>query len=656
MIPELGHFALVIALSLSLLLAGLPLYGVLRQREHLQSLARPLAWAQLLFVSLSFAALIAAFLLKDFSVSYVVQHSNSRLPWYYRAAATWGGHEGSLLLWVLILAGWTAVLARFSSTLHPHLGALVLSVLGFINVGFLSFTLFASNPFLRQIPAALDGRDLNPLLQDFGMIIHPPMLYMGYVGFSVAFALAVAGLIRGELDAAWAKWSRPWTLVAWAFLTLGIFLGSFWAYYELGWGGWWFWDAVENASFMPWLVGTALIHTLAVSEKRGSLKRWTVLLAILAFSLSLLGTFLVRSGVLSSVHAFAADPKRGLFILAFLVIVIGGALFLYAWRAPRLGIGAGFAVFSRESLLLLNNVFLLVAAASILLGTLYPLILDAFQLGKISVGPPYFDAVFVPLMLPLLLLLGIGPYAPWKQAKINIVFAVLQYFLLALFGIAVAVILIWKWSVLLVLGVSLSAWIAVATLYHVVERFRQTPGLSSWRRLLSFGASYWGMIIAHLGVAVFVAGVSVSKSQERTHEVSLGVGEHSEINAYDFRFADLQRVNGPNYIAASAVFEIQTPGGKHIVLRPERRIYTVQNMPMTEAAIDRAWLRDIYISLDEANRDNTWIVRIQIKPLMSWIWFGAILIALGGLLAAFDRRYRRARAGVVAAQVTPAAV
>lgn len=644
MLPELGNFSLILALCLASILAVAPLIGVWRGDARLLALARPLAWGQWLFSVFAFVFLVSAFIQNDFSVSYVAHNSNSRLPVYFRVAATWGGHEGSLLLWILILTSWTAAVAHYSRQLSEDLVARVLAVMGWINIGFLSFTLFTSNPFSRTIPAALDGRDLNPLLQDFGMIFHPPLLYMGYVGFSVAFAFAIAGLLRGQLDEAWARWSRPWTLVAWAFLTLGIFLGSFWAYYELGWGGWWFWDAVENASFMPWLLGTALMHSLAVSEKRASFKSWTVLLAILCFSLSLLGTFLVRSGVLTSVHAFASDPQRGLFILVFLVLVVGGSLSLYAWRAPQLSGGKGFHWFSRDAGLLLNNLFLFVAAAAILLGTLYPLFLDALNLGKISVGPPYFDAVFVPLMLPILFLLAVGPYLSWKQTSFKKIFSALQWIIVLSLTFAALIWSLLQYSPLLVLSLGLAVWISLATLNHALQRLRHSQtDLSFWRRCQSFGGNYWGMIVAHLGIAVFLSGVSLVKGLEQGRELSLGVGEHIEIAGLRFSFDTLGKVNGPNYVAARASFTVTREGATITSLNPERRIYTVQNMPMTEAAIDRGFFRDLYVSLGESNKDDRWVVKIQIKPFISWIWAACILIALGGFIAAADRRYRRSQ-------------
>jgi cytochrome c-type biogenesis protein CcmF len=641
MIPELGNFALMLALGLALVQASLPLLGAWRGNERWIALGRPAASGQFAFVSFAFGCLLYAFVGNDFSVAYVAANSNSMLPVYYRIAGAWGGHEGSLLLWVQILALWTFAVARFSSRLPAATLARVLGVMGLVSIGFLLFMLWTSNPFDRLLPAAPDGRDLNPLLQDFGMIIHPPLLYMGYVGFSVAFAFAIAALLEGRLDAAWARWSRPWTLVAWSFLTLGIFMGSFWAYYELGWGGWWFWDAVENASFMPWLVGTALIHTLAVAEKRGSFKNWTVLLAIVAFSLSLLGTFLVRSGVLTSVHAFATDPRRGLFILIFLALVIGGSLLLYAWRAPQIVSGGGFTLFSRETLLLLNTVLLVTAAATVLLGTLYPLFLDALNLGKISVGPPYFEAVFVPLMLPVLLLMAAAPFVEWKRdawrAAASRVARVAQAALL----LGLAAWLGWKATPMVAGSLALAAWIALATVQHLFQRLAPAAGSAAlWRRAASQPSGYWGMLAAHAGIAVFVVGVTLVKGAERADDFSMRVGDSATVGQLRYSFTALQKIDGPNYIAARATFEVRN--GEQLVtgLHPEKRYYTVQQMPMTEAAIDRGWRRDLYVSLGEATPQGAWTVRIQEKPFVGWIWAGCLIIAGGGLLAAADRRYR----------------
>ena len=642
MIPELGNLSLMLALCLALVQSIFPITGSFRGNERWMALARPAAMGQFFFVSVAFACLAYSFLANDFSVLNVASNSNSKLPAYYRFAATWGSHEGSLLLWVWMVVMWTFAVSLFSRQLPDDTVARVLGVMGLVNVGFLCFMLFTSNPFDRLLPAALDGRDLNPLLQDLGMIVHPPLLYMGYVGFSVAFAFAIAALMSGKLDATWARWSRPWTLAAWAFLTLGIFMGSFWAYYELGWGGWWFWDPVENASFMPWLVGTALIHSLAVTEKRGSFKNWTVLLAIITFSLSLLGAFLVRSGVLTSVHAFATDPRRGLFILIFLAIVIGSSLALFAWRAPKVGLGGRFGIFSRESMLLINNVLFLTAAGTVLLGTLYPLFLDALNLGKISVGPPYFEAVFVPLMIPVLLLLAVGPFVQWKDASFKEVLHRLRWIALgALLFSAVA--LVFSPSPMVVLGVTSAVWIFLATASHLVQRLRHAPaGTTLWKRISNQPRSYWGMLVGHGGIGVFVIGVTLVTGLDSTSDVSMRVGDTTTAGGYTFRLSSLDEIKGRNYIAAQGTFDVTLGDKKIITLKPQRRLYTVQNMPMTEAAIDRGFTRDIYVSLGEATGPDTWIVKVQHKPFVSWIWAGALLIAFGGFLAASDRRYRMA--------------
>jgi cytochrome c-type biogenesis protein CcmF len=669
MIPELGSFALILALCIACLQAFLPLAGTLgaegaprslRQRRWI-ALARPAAAAQAAFVTLAFAILVHAFIANDFSVAYVAANSNTALPLIYRITATWGGHEGSLLLWVQVLALWTIAVAAFSRSLPDEFVARVLSVLGFVSIGFLCFMLFTSNPFDRLPTPPLDGRDLNPLLQDIGMIVHPPLLYMGYVGFSVAFAFSIAALIGGKLDAAWARWARPWTLVAWTFLTLGIFLGSFWAYYELGWGGWWFWDAVENASFMPWLVGTALVHSLAVTEKRGVFRSWTVLLAILSFSLSLLGTFLVRSGVLTSVHAFAADPRRGLFILVFLALVIGGSLVLYAWRAPAIGasdtaqFAPQFSLFSRESLLLVNNVLLLVAAATVLLGTLYPLFLDALGWGKISVGPPYFDTVFVPLMWPVLLLMAVGPFAAWKNASVAQVARRLRPAALAAIVTGAAIALLVHASPAVAVGLVLAAWTLLATLQHLVQGLRHAPaGTPLAQRLRRQGMAYWGMIVAHAGVGIFVTGVALVKGAETADDVSLRVGASAQAGDYAFRFVSLEKTRAGNYVGVRATFAVTKNGAPVATLHPEKRFYTVQQMPTTEAAIDRGFVRDLYVSLGERLPSGAWIVRVQNKPFMGWIWGGALIIGFGGFLAALDRRYRGRRAATVIAPAAPA--
>lgn len=643
MIPEIGHFALILALLVALVQGVFPIIGAARGNAVWMGLARPAARAQFFLISIAFLCLAYAFATMDYSVTYVASNSNSKLPLQYRIAAVWGGHEGSLLLWAMILSVWTVAVSFFSKHLPDDMRARILGVMGLVSIGFLLFMLTVSNPFERLIPAAMDGRDLNPLLQDPGMVFHPPMLYMGYVGFSVAFAFAIAALLGGQLDAAWARWSRPWTTLAWVFLTTGIMAGSNWAYYELGWGGWWFWDAVENASFMPWLVGTALIHSLAVTEKRGSFKAWTVLLAICAFSLSLLGTFLVRSGVLTSVHAFATDPRRGLFILAFLVIVIGGSLALFAWRAPTVGRGGKFDVVSRESFLLANNVLLAVAAISVLFGTLYPLFLDALGLGKISVGPPYFDTVFAPLMTPALFLMGIGPIARWKQAALPELAMRLRW----AFGVSIATaiilpLLLGHWTPMIGLGLFLAFWVFGTSAHLIYQRLRVTeqPLIA---RIMAPSRSWWGMVIAHLGIAVFTLGVTIVKGFESEIAVRMQVGDVAHLAGFDFTFDGVKEIEGPNYSASRGHIRITKNGVERTVLSPEKRIYTVQNMPMTEAGISPSIIHDLYASLGEPLDDGAWSVRIYHKPMVEWIWVGCLMMAFGGMLALSDRRYRMKR-------------
>ena len=638
MIPELGQFALIVALVIATVLGTLPIIGAQRGNAILMGVARPAGQGLFVFVLMAYVCLAWSFLNDDFSVLNVASNSNSALPMQYKFAASWGSHEGSLLLWTLMLAGWTLAVSIFSKHLPDDMVARVMGVMGLVAVGFLLFMLFTSNPFDRMLPAAADGRDLNPLLQDPGMVIHPPMLYMGYVGFSVAFSFAIAALLGGRLDAAWARWSRPWTTVAWIFMTIGIALGSWWAYYELGWGGWWFWDPVENASFMPWLAGTALIHSLAVTEKRGSFKSWTVLLAIAAFSLSLLGTFLVRSGVLTSVHAFATDPERGVFILALLVIVIGGSLALFAWRAPKVGLGGSFSLMSRETLLLTNNVLLSVAAGSVLLGTLYPLFLDALGLGKISVGPPYFDAVFVPLMLPILFLMAVAPMARWKQQDVGALARKLRVAmpLALLFGFAAPAVAD-KLTPMMVISMALAFWVILATVTGIIDRYSSGPEGKRGNVPLAF----WGMSVAHVGIAVFVIGVAMVNGGQITADLKMKVGETANVAGYTYRFDGVNELDGPNYVAARGTLTVTRDGEAVTTLHPEKRLYRVQRMPMTEAAIDSGITRDLYVSLGEPIDDQTWIVRIFHKPFVVWLWSGCTLMALGGLLAASDRRYRR---------------
>jgi len=641
MIPEIGQIALMLALMLAITQATLPLIGAARGVPQLIALARPTAQAQFIFVAVAFCCLAYSFINNDFSVLNVATNSNSQLPLHYRLAATWGSHEGSLLLWTFMLSIWMVAVTLFSNHLPKEMVARVLAVMAVISTGFLLFMLLTSNPFQRLLPVPPDGRDLNPLLQDPAMVAHPPMLYMGYVGMCVAFAFAISALIGGRLDATWARWSRPWTTVAWMFLTCGIALGSFWAYYELGWGGWWFWDPVENASFMPWLVGTALIHSLAVTEKRGGFKSWTVLLAIAAFSLSLLGTFLVRSGVLTSVHAFATDPKRGIFILGFLTFVIGGSLALYAWRAKQVGLGSKFEVLSRESLLLTNNVLLIVAAGSVLLGTLYPLFVDALNLGKLSVGPPYFNSVFVPLMAPAAFLIGVGPIARWKHAKIpDLAVRLRLAFVLSLVTAVILPFVIggWKWRASL--GLLLFCWIIATSIQNIWSRVRSQSGESSLlSRLKAPPRSYYGMHLAHIGVAVFIAGVTVVTSYQTEKDVKMNIGDTVSVGGYEFRLNNLAQYKGPNFQAVRADMEVTKNGGPVAVMHPEKRAFTVSGNATSETAIDRSVWRDLYLSLGDEIPGGGWTVRVYHKPLVNWIWGGALLMAIGGGFAVTDRRY-----------------
>jgi len=650
MVPEIGHFALIIALCMALVQGTLPLVGAARGIPRWMNLARPVAQGMFVFVAIAFGCLTYSFIQNDFSVLYVAMQSNSALPLQYRIAGVWGGHEGSLLLWILMLTGWMLAVSVFSRHLPDEMTARVLGVMGLVAVGFIAFILFTSNPFTRLLPAAVDGRDLNPLLQDPGLVIHPPMLYMGYVGFSVAFAFAIAALLGGKLDATWARWSRPWTTVAWMFLTCGIALGSWWAYYELGWGGWWFWDPVENASFMPWLVGTALIHSLAVTEKRGSFKSWTVLLAITAFSLSLLGTFLVRSGVLTSVHSFASDPERGLFILIFLIAVVGGSLALFAWRAPKVGLGGSFEWFSRESLLLANNVMFAVAAGTVLLGTTAPLIVDGLvalgvlgQSNKISVGAPYFNSIFIPIMAFVVFLMGVGPVAKWKKASVPDVARRLKWAGAVAVITAVAVPFVTgHMSLLVMLGVAMVVWIVVTVAQGLWERLSRTHTDRSWpARLASLPKSFLGMQLAHFGVAVFIIGVIGVGGYEEGKDVRMEVGDTVDVAGYTFRFDGVIDAMGPNYEAQRGLVTVYKNGQPLMDLHPEKRVYRVQRQPMTEAAIDSGFFRHLFVALGEpAGNNGAWSVRVYYKPLISWIWTGCALMALGGLLAISDRRYR----------------
>ena len=650
MLPELGQFALILALLLALAQTLLPTIGAWRGNAALLATARPIVVGQTVFVAIAFALLTQAFLQQDFSVAYVAQNSNSALPWYYRFSAVWGAHEGSLLLWVLILNLWTVAVAIFSRRLPEVFMARVIGVLGFVSLSFLLFTLITSNPFLRHVPALAEGNDLNPLLQDFGLIVHPPMLYMGYVGFSVTFAFAIAALTGGAMDAAWVRWARPWTNLAWAFLTLGIVLGSWWAYYELGWGGWWFWDPVENASFMPWLVGTALIHSQAVTEKRNSFRAWTLLLAIAAFSLSLLGTFLVRSGIVTSVHSFASDPQRGLFVLTFLVIVVGGSLAIYAVRAPKVAGGEPFAGVSRDTLLLINNLLFSIAAMMVLLGTLYPLLGEALDLGRISVGPPYFGFMFSLLMAPVVLLLPFGPFLKWRQGDLGATLRALRPALgLAVVAALAALLLARELPFKAVAGVALGLWVGVGIALYALSRWRNAP---PGRR---YTPEMLGMICAHFGVAMFVAGVLVTESTGIERDLRFGPGESVRIAELDFRFEGAKHAKGPNYEADAGTVVVSKDGATVATLHPQKRRY-LRGQVQTESAIDPGFSRDIYVALGEpVGSDGAWSVRVYVKPFVRWIWLGGLLMMLGGFIAAADRRFRSPALGREAQPAMPPA-
>lgn len=642
MIPELGQYALILSLCLAALLATVPLVGATTGSQLWMGYARPLSKGMFLFLVISLICLGYAFVTDDFSVAYVATNSNTALPVYYKISAIWGGHEGSLLLWVVILGGWTYAVAVKSQNLPQDIVARVLGVMGIISVGFILFTLMTSSPFERHLPIfPQEGGDLNPLLQDIGLIIHPPMLYMGYVGFSVAFAFAIAALLSGKLDAAWARWSRPWTNIAWAFLTVGIALGSWWAYYELGWGGWWFWDPVENASFMPWLVGTALIHSLAVTEKRGVFKSWTVLLAIFTFSLSLLGTFLVRSGVLTSVHAFASDPERGYFILVLLAITIGGSLLLYAVKAAHVKAESSFELVSRESFLLLNNILLVVVAMMVLLGTLYPLLMDALQLGKISVGAPYFNALFIPLMSILVVLLGVGGITRWKRTDPNYLIAQLWLPLLAAVVVATLLALFgghsFEWKALM--GLVLALWVVFAGLRDMYNRVAQKK--DKLVALTRLSRSYYGMVLAHVGVAVTIVGIAMVSMYSENRDMRMGPGDRLAFKHYEFVFEGARQVQGPNYTSDMGRIVVLKDGEPYSVMYPEKRLYTARGNVMTEAAIDPGLFRDLYVALGEPLENGAWAVRMQYKPFVRWIWLGGLFMTFGGFLAASDRRYRK---------------
>ncbi|EKO3384037.1 heme lyase CcmF/NrfE family subunit [Vibrio fluvialis] len=642
MIAEIGHFALILALALAVLLSVLPLVGASKNNHMLMNAARPLSIGMFMMLALSFGILLWAFYTNDFTLQYVASNSNSQLPWYYRLTAVWGAHEGSLLLWVLIQAGWTLAVATLSRGMPQESVARVLAVMGLISVGFLLFIIVTSNPFTRTLPHfPIDGRDLNPLLQDPGLIIHPPMLYMGYVGFSVAFSFAIASLMTGRLDTAWARWSRPWTTAAWLFLTVGIALGSWWAYYELGWGGWWFWDPVENASFMPWLAGTALMHSLAVTEKRGTFKAWTVLLAISAFSLSLLGTFLVRSGILVSVHAFASDPARGMFILGFLVFVIGGSLLLFALKGSSVRVRGNFELVSRENALLANNVLLIAALVVVLIGTLLPLVHKQLGLGSVSIGAPFFNTLFAWLMVPFAFLLGIGPLIRWKRDNLSKLIKpmLISGVIALLFGALIVQLTTEHFSSMAFMGWVMALWIVCL---HAVELYeRATHRHTFLAGIGKLQRSHWSMMLGHLGLAVTIIGIAMVQNYSIERDVRLAPGEHFKLQEYEFFFKGLRDKDGPNYDGYIADFEI-TQNGKYLnTLHAEKRFYRTARSMMTEAAIDRGLTRDLYIAMGERLDDNNaWAVRIYYKPFVRWIWAGALLMALGGALAISDKRYR----------------
>ena len=643
MIAELGHFSLILALIAGLIQGFLPLAGTALGVRSWVNVARPAVFANAVFCTFAFCCLAWCFYTSDFSVMNVENNSNSMLPWFYRLSATWGSHEGSILFWTLLLALWGLAVAVCSRRLPQDVMARVIGVMGLISVGLTLFMLLTSDPFIRLFPAAHEGRDLNPLLQDPGMVFHPPLLYMGYVGMVVPFAFAVAALIGGRLDAAWARWTRPWTSAAWIFLTLGISLGSYWSYYELGWGGWWFWDPVENASFMPWLTATALLHSLAVTEKRGCFKIWTVLLALITFSLSLLGTFLVRSGVLTSVHAFATDPQRGLFILGLLVLVIGGSLLLFAWRAPKVGTGGAFELFSREAMLLVNNVLLVVAMLAVLLGTLYPLFIDALNAGKISVGPPYFDSVFGPIMVPVILLMGIGPLVRWKDAKISDIVKRTAWCFIAAVILGAATPLIKGWSTWLFVGLTLSWWVLFTFIESLRENIRNFKG-NFFGKIFKLSRSWWGMMIAHLGVAVSIVGIGMVMTYSLERDVTMTPGHEVNVGSYDFKFEDVKRgIRGPNYIADEGVFKVTENGKEVATLTPQKRKYFSSQMPMTEAAISSSITGDVYVSMGDQTVDGAWVVRAYDKPFVTWIWWGTLIMSFGAFIAMLDKRYRTRR-------------
>ena len=642
MLPEIAHFSLILALCFSVLLATVPLAGTYLHDNRMMQSAKPFALAIFAFSTLGFVLLCCSFLQDDFSVKLVASHSNILLPAVYKFSAVWGSHEGSLLLWVWVLSIWMAAVALFSKDIPLDISARVLAVMGFISIGFCLFLLLTSNPFERVLPTIpLDGKDLNPLLQDFGMAIHPPMLYIGYVGFSVAFAFAIAALLSGEFDTAWVRWTRPWTVAAWAFLTVGIALGSWWAYYELGWGGWWFWDPVENASFMPWLVGTALIHSLAVTEKRGMFKSWTILLAIFAFSLSLLGTFLVRSGILTSVHSFAADPTRGVFILAFLGIVIGGSLTLFAFRARNVASKGTFNFLSREMFLLFNNILLLIATLTVLVGTLFPLLADAFNLGKYSVGPPYFNTVFVPIMLLLIVFMGIGPLLRWKKTRPEQLRQTLTFVLPVTVALVAVFVLLYQrgFSVITITSFATAAWLLAGTIYDVRDKLKYKK--DKLTALKGLGWSYYGMQMAHLGLVTSALGIGIVSGFTEELDVRMQPGDTVLIQDYSFEFKGSKKVKGPNFSADEGLLIVYKDAQKIAEMKPQKRHYHSQmGNVMTEAAIDASLGRDLFVALGEPLEDGAWAVRVQYKPFIRLIWLGSLLMAFGGLMTLLDKRYR----------------
>ncbi|MCL1096357.1 heme lyase CcmF/NrfE family subunit [Shewanella kaireitica] len=639
MIPELGHFSLIIGVAFAMLLAIVPLVGVARKDQYLVRYAWPLTYGMFFFILFSVIALGYSFAVDDFSVAYVAHHSNSELPIFFKIAAVWGGHEGSLLFWVFSLSAWAAAVALFSKGLEEVFTARVLAVLAMILIGFSLFMLLTSSPFERLFPIPMEGRDLNPMLQDVGLIFHPPMLYLGYVGFSVSFAFAIAALMSGRLDSAWARWSRPWTLAAWVFLTGGIALGSWWAYYELGWGGWWFWDPVENASFMPWLIGTALVHSLIVTEKRGAFRNWTVLLSIFAFSLSLLGTFIVRSGVLTSVHSFAADPSRGMFILLLLGLAVGGSLTLFAFRASEMKSPARFQLKSKETMLLVCNLLLTVACGTVLLGTLYPLLIDALGMGKISVGPPYFNAVFVPIVLVLFGFMGIGPVIRWKKSKDGelkrqlLIPAVIA----SVVGLAAPFLAGGEFNIWVVFGIGTATWVTIMTFRAAYNMVKTKEGPVDMARL---GRSQLGMIIAHLGIAVSVVGATMVSNYSIEKSVRMGPGISQELAGYTFKYIETKNVVGPNYTAQQGQIEVYQDDEYVTLLRPDRRQYNVRTMDMTEAGIDWGLFRDLYVTMGDPISRTEFAVRLNYKPFVRWLWFGSIFMMVGGFFAASDKRYR----------------